>query len=74
MPSGKPIAPEEGFRRQVYGFNKDDVLAYVDALVNETRQQKLACEEQVKQLQAQIEKLKKNRPMRVPAWRNCKAT
>lgn len=59
MPSGKPITPEEGFRRQLNGFNRDDVLAYINALVNEAQQKQLTGEEQVKQLQAQIERYKK---------------
>lgn len=60
MPSGKPNMPEEGFRRQAWGFNRDDVLAYVNALVNEAQQQQLTYEEQVRQLQAQVDKLKKD--------------
>lgn len=59
MPSGKPKVPEEGFRHQVYGFNTDDVLAYINALANEGQQQRQAAEEQNRQLQAQIDKLKK---------------
>ncbi len=59
MPSAKPNAPEEGFRRQAWGFNRDDVLAYVNALASEAQQQQLEYEEQVKQLQAQVDKLKK---------------
>lgn len=51
--------PEEGFRHQAWGFNKDDVLAYVNALVNEAQQQQLTYEEQARQLQSQIDKLKK---------------
>ena len=42
MPSAKPNAPEEGFRRQAWGFNRDDVLAYVNALASEAQQQQLA--------------------------------
>ena len=59
MPSGKPNVPEEGFRRQVYGFNTDDVLAYVNALANEAQQQQQQYEEQIAQLKAQLDKLKK---------------
>ena len=35
MPSAKPNAPEEGFRRQAWGFNRDDVLAARDELLNQ---------------------------------------
>lgn len=59
MPSAKPNAPEEGFRRQAWGFNRDDVLAYVNALASEAQQQQLEYEEQIRQLQAQVDKLKK---------------
>lgn len=60
MPSGEPKVPEQGFRRRVVGgFDENDVLAYVNALVNESQQQQMEYEEQIKQLQAQIEKMKK---------------
>ena len=60
MPSVKPNMPEEGFRRQVYGFNKDDVLAYVSALANEAQQQQQQYEEQITQLKAQLDKLRQD--------------
>lgn len=60
MPSGEPKVPEQGFRRRVVGgFDENDVLAYVNALVNESQQQQMEYEEQIKQLQGQIDKMKK---------------
>lgn len=60
MPSGEPKVPEQGFRRRVVGgFDENDVLAYVNALVNESQQQQMEYEEQIRQLQGQIDKLKK---------------
>lgn len=60
MPSVKPNMPEEGFRHQVYGFNKDDVLAYVSALDSEAQQQKQQYEEEISRLKAQLDKLKQD--------------
>ena len=60
MPSGEPKVPEQGFRRRVVGgFDENDVLAYVNELVNESQQQQMEYEEQIRQLQGQIDKLKK---------------
>lgn len=60
MPSKVPNLQEKEFRRTLGGgFNRDDVLSYVNALANEAQQCELEYEEKTRQLQAQIEKLKK---------------
>ncbi len=59
MPSKEPNMQEQGFRSRVWGFNKDDVLAYMNALANEAQQQEAEYQEQIKQLQTQVDKLKR---------------
>ena len=58
MPPLDSAVQEQGFRSSLFGFDKDDVLAYVSALAAENQQQAQLYEEQQRQLQAQIEKLK----------------
>ena len=60
MPSGMPDVQEKGFRSRVFGFNKNDVLAYMNALANEAQQNELAYQDQIHKLEIQIEKLKKD--------------
>ena len=52
--------PEEGFRRQVYGFNKDDVLAYVVLWPTRPSSSNSQYEEQITQLKAQLDKLRQD--------------
>lgn len=60
MPSQQPATQAQGFRTAlVGGFDKNDVLAYMNALANETQQHELEYQEQIQQLQAQLEKLRK---------------
>lgn len=58
MPPLDSAVQEQGFRSSLFGFDKDDVLAYVSALAAENQQQTQLYEEQQRQLQAQIEKFK----------------
>ena len=58
MPPLDSTVQEQGFRSALFGFDKDDVLAYVSALAAENQQQAQLHEEQCGQLQAQLDKLK----------------
>ena len=58
MPPLDSAVQEQGFRSALFGFDKYDVLAYVSALAAENQQQVQLYEEQQRQLQAQVEKLK----------------
>ncbi len=58
MPPLDSAVREQGFRLQAFGFHKDDVLAYISSLAAESQQQEELYKEQLRQLQAQIEKLK----------------
>ena len=58
MPSSQTLSAlqEKGFRTTFRGFDKNDVLAYLNALDNENRQHSAEQEEQIAQLQAQLDK------------------
>ena len=58
MPSLDSAVQEQGFRSSLFGFDKDDVLAYLSALTEEAQRQEQAHLEKEQQLQAQIDKLK----------------
>lgn len=60
MPSMDPTIQEKGFRTSMLGFDKNDVLAYMNALANETQQRELEYQQTIDQLNAQLEKLKKD--------------
>ena len=60
MPSKEPPVQEKGFRTSMLGFDKNDVLAYMNALANETQQRELEYQQTIEELNAQIEKLKKD--------------
>lgn len=60
MPSDMPNVQEEGFRSSLFGFDKNDVLAYMNALANEAQQQALTYQEQIHEMEAQVDKLKKD--------------
>ena len=70
MPSSQTLSAlqEKGFRTTFRGFDKNDVLAYLNALDNENRQHSAEQEEQIAQLQAQLDS-----PLHVPVWKSCKA-
>ena len=56
MPSSQTLSAlqEKGFRTTFRGFDKNDVLAYLNAQDNENRQHSAEQEEQIAQLQAQV--------------------
>lgn len=60
MPSMDPTIQEKGFRTSMLGFDKNDVLAYMNALANETQQRELEYQQTIDQLKAQLDKLKKD--------------
>lgn len=57
MPAQGDTVQEQGFRTSLFGFDKDDVLAYMNTLANEAQQQEEHYREQVRALQAQVDKL-----------------
>ena len=67
MPSSQTLSAlqEKGFRTTFRGFDKNDVLAYLNALDNENRQHSAEQEEQIK--------CALNSPLHVPVWKSCKA-
>lgn len=60
MPSKDPSTQEKGFRTSMLGFDKNDVLAYINALANETQQRELEYQQTIDELNAQLDKLKKD--------------
>lgn len=60
MPSSQTLSALQGkgFRTTFRGFDKNDVLAYLNALDNENRQHRAEQEEQIAQLQAQLDKMR----------------
>ena len=61
MPCQEPAIQtlqERGFRTSFRGFDKNDVLAYMNALANETQQRESEYEEEIAQLKSQLDKLR----------------
>lgn len=58
MPQVESAVQAQGFRSRLFGFDKDDVLAYVSALAADAQQQELAYQDQIRQLQSQLDKLR----------------
>ncbi|MGN0974641.1 MAG: hypothetical protein ACI4OL_01480, partial [Gemmiger sp.] len=61
MASSQEPAQDKGFRTSLLGFDKNDVLAYVNALANEAQQQELTYQQQLRDAQAQAADLTKER-------------
>lgn len=62
MPSDSMNIQEQGFRSRMFGgFDKNDVLAYMNTLANEAQQHELEYQEKLHQLQAQLEDLRTQR-------------
>lgn len=57
MPSEPMNIQEQGFRSSLFGFDKNDVLAYMNALANEAQQHELEYNRQLQQLQQLQSKL-----------------
>ena len=53
---------EQGFRSRMFGgFDKNDVLAYMNTLANEAQQHELEYQEKLRQLQSQLDDLRSQR-------------
>ena len=52
---------EQGFRSSLFGFDKNDVLAYMNALANEAQQHELEYNRQLQQLQSKLDELRSER-------------
>ena len=62
MPSDSMNIQEQGFRSRMFGgFDKNDVLAYMNTLANEAQQHELEYQEKLRQLQAQLDDLRSPR-------------
>ena len=62
MPSDSMNIQEQGFRSRMFGgFDKNDVLAYMNPLANEAQQHELEYQEKLRQLQAQLDDLRSQR-------------
>ena len=59
MPVDATTVQEQGFRSSLFGFDKNDVLAYMNALANENRQRELEHETQLQKLETQLESMRK---------------
>ena len=59
MPSDSMNIQEQGFRSRMFGgFDKNDVLAYMNTLANEAQQHELEYQEKLRQLQSQLDDLR----------------
>ena len=56
MPSEPMNIQEQGFRSSLFGFDKNDVLAYMNALANEAQQHELEYNRQLQQLQSKLDR------------------
>ena len=61
MPSEPMNIQEQGFRSSLFGFDKNDVLAYMNALANEAQQHELEYNRQLQQLQSKLDDLRNER-------------
>ena len=62
MPSDSMNIQEQGFRSRMFGgFDKSDVLAYMNTLANEAQQHELEYQEKLRQLQSQLDDLRSQR-------------
>ena len=62
MPSDSMNIQEQGFRSRMFGgFDKNDVLAYMNTLANEAQQHELEYQEKLRQLQTQLDDLRSQR-------------
>lgn len=52
---------EQGFRSSLFGFDKNDVLAYMNALANEAQQHELEYNRQLQQMQSKLDELRGER-------------
>ena len=55
MPSEVKSIQEQGFRSSLFGFDKNDVLAYMNALADETQQREMEYEQKLQSLQTDLD-------------------
>ncbi len=61
MPSETKNVQEQGFRSSLFGFDKNDVLAYMNTLADEAQQQEMRYEEKLRRLQSELEEARARR-------------
>ena len=61
MPSETKNIQERGFRSEWMGFNKNDVLAYMNALADESQQRQMEYEQKLHKLESELESLRRAR-------------
>lgn len=61
MPSEARNIQEQGFRSSLFGFDKNDVLAYMNALADEAQQHEMEYEQKLRRVQAELENLRSER-------------
>ena len=57
MPSETKNIQEQGFRSSLFGFDKNDVLAYMNTLAEEAQQQELEYQQKLQALQTRIDSM-----------------
>lgn len=61
MPSETKNIQEQGFRSSLFGFDKNDVLAYMNALADEAQQHEMEYEQKLRRVQSELETLRGER-------------
>lgn len=61
MPSEAKNIQEQGFRSSLFGFDKNDVLAYMNALADEAQQHEMEYEQKLRRVQTELETLRSER-------------
>lgn len=61
MPSDTKNIQEQGFRSSLFGFDKNDVLAYMNALADEAQQHEMEYEQKLRRVQSELDTLRGER-------------
>lgn len=61
MPSEVKNIQEQGFRSRLFGFSKNDVLAYMNALADEAQQREMEYEQKLRRVEEELETLRNER-------------
>lgn len=61
MPSEAKDIQEQGFRSSLFGFDKNDVLAYMNALADEAQQHEMEYEQKLRRVQSELDTLRNER-------------
>lgn len=61
MPSEAKDIQEQGFRSSLFGFDKNDVLAYMNALADEAQQHEMEYEQKLRRVQSELDALRNER-------------